>query len=359
MKKVITFSFIGLSVIINSSFIKSADVAPPETWMVTTFAGYSDNGISKDGKGTDAAFSSAVKRSAVDAAGNLYVFDQANLRKIDTDGNVSTLFGNSVVNPDGTNLNVPSLKGASGICIDKLGTIYLSSGGNNMIYKVKPDMTVENYAGDDGYKGSDDGAAIGAGFYNPQGLCIDKAGNIYVADTYNYKVRKISADGKTVTTLAGKGVYEDFKPGTGKAAVFSEFWCVAVDSKGNVYVPINASRGTAIAKITPAGVVTSFAGDVNELSGEGNDGTGKAARFFRINAIAVDNEDNIIIGENYRVRKATPSGVVTTLAGINEAQWRDAVGPKARFGMINGLSVDNKGNIFVSDSYCVRKMVKQ
>ena len=199
-----------------------------------------------------------------------------------------------------------------------------------------------------------------AEFTYPRRLCIDKAGNIYV--TTDYSVRKISADGK-VTTMAGKPAQGDFKPGSGKEATFREIKAIAVDSKGNVYVAQNNNNGggSSIAKISPAGLVSVFVGDINQWEKEGvsPDGIGKAARFMQINALTVDKNDNLLIGEKSRVRKVTPAGEVTTLAGNKTSDWRDAVGAKAMFRNIGGLCIDSKGNILVSDQFCIRKMVKQ
>ncbi|NOT49922.1 MAG: hypothetical protein HOP10_01435 [Chitinophagaceae bacterium] len=360
MKKQIILLATMAACIINVSFNKSNNEKPAETYMVTTLAGYSDHGTLKDGASDKACFGKAVGRSATDADGNLYVLDNNCLRKISPDGRVTTLLGEYVYDAEGNPVEIPKLGFANAVCIDRSGTIYISSGNNNSIKKVVDGKTLEVYAGTDGYKGSDDGEAKKAEFSNPQGICMDKSGNMYVADAYNYKVRKIAADGKTVTTLAGKGEVDAFTQGTGKTAGFREFREIVADSKGNIFITQdNAPTGSAIIKITAAGVVSIFAGALNRVPGEGKDGTGKAADFLRINALAIDADDNIYVGENYRVRKITPAGVVTTIAGSNEPQWRDAVGAKARFGMINGLSTDSKGNIFAGDLYCVRKISKQ
>ncbi|MBL0152406.1 MAG: hypothetical protein IPP93_02525 [Chitinophagaceae bacterium] len=234
--KLIRFSLLA-TCLFSFSFI-SHEKLPPESWSVTTVAGWEENGHIIDGKGTKASFTWELGPSALDVSGNLYVIDQNCLRKVDPDMNVSTLFGVGVFDINGNSLDINPLPGQDGICTDKNGNIYVSSRRDHMIYKISPDKTVTPFAGDNGYKGKDDGPALEAGFNGPTRICMDKNGNIYVADTYNSMIRKISTDGK-VTTIAGNGQIGDFKPGTGKAAQFQEIWAIAVDSKGNVYISQN------------------------------------------------------------------------------------------------------------------------
>jgi hypothetical protein len=360
MEKIIITSIALSTSLFITAFIKH-NKAPAETWNVTTIAGWEEDGKIIDGKGPNAHFSSKVNASAIDANDNLYVLDEICLRKVDAETNVTTLFGVGATDEKYYNINVPELPGwpGSGLCMDKEGNYYVSSNNQHAIYKISPDKKVSLFAGAEGYKGKDDGPRLEAEFYSPSGLCIDKAGNMYVADTYNGMVRKVSVDGK-VTTLAGNGKTSDFKPGLSRDAQFGEVRHIAVDSKGNVFVAQNGQRGSCVAKINPQGVVSNFVGDFDGLRPAGdNNGTGKAAKFMRINALAIDASDNLIIGENTRVRKATPAGVVTTLAGNERQDWRDAVGTKAMFRGIYGLSIDSKGNILVSDWFCIRKMSKQ
>lgn len=352
-----------ISILLITLYVASAftivQIPPAETWTVTTIAGWEEDGKIIDGKGPKAHFSARVNASAIDANDNLYVLDELCLRKVDAETNVTTLFGVGATDANYYSINVPQLPGWNGVCMDKEGNWYVSSDNDHAIYKIGPDKKIALFAGEEGYKGKDDGNNLEAGFYGPKSLCMDKAGNMYVADAYNGLVRRISIAGN-VTTMAGNGVTGDFKPGLGKAAQFSQIFDIAVDSKGNIYVAQNGGRGNCIAKISPAGAVSNFVGDYNELRPSGNnDGTGKAARFMEIQALAIDAADNLIIGEKTRVRKATPAGLVTTLAGNETQDWRDAAGAKAMFRSINGLSIDSKGNILVSDWFCIRKMTKQ
>jgi sugar lactone lactonase YvrE len=335
---------------------------PSEIWTVTTIAGSEDGNKTMDGPGLKAQFSRSGN-SAIDAADNLYVLDDRNcLRKIDAEANVTTVLGIGVIGQDNYTIDVPQLPNwpNNGICIDKEGNWYVSSDNQHAIYKITPDKKATLFAGAEGYKGQDDGPRLEAEFNTPTALCMDKAGNMYVADAYNGMVRIINVDGK-VKTMAGKGETGDFNPGLGKDVTFREIRAIAADSKGNVYVAQNGGRGNCVAKINPQGVVSSFVGDFNEVTPTGgkHDGTGKAARFMRINALTIDAADNLIIGENTRVRKATPAGVVTTLAGNEMQGGRDATGVKAMFWGISGLSIDSKGNIFVSDGSSIRKLTKQ
>lgn len=349
---------IFLSAVIILSDINAQNVIG-ETWNVTTIAGWEEDNKTMDGQGQKAHFTWRMGSSAIDINDNYYVIDEVCLRKMDINLNVSTLFGSGAMDGDYNALDIGPLVGQDGICIDKNGNIYVSSCRDHAIYRIKPDKTVELYAGKEGYKGKNDGNRLEAEFYGPTGLCFDNSGNMYVADTYNGSVRKIGIDGK-VTTLAGNGEIGDFKPGLGKDAQFGEVRAIAVDSKGNVFVSQNGGRGTCVARISPTGVVSNFVGDIDAIlpSGNSHDGVGKAARFMRINALVVDKDDNLIIGETNRVRKVSQDGLVTTLAGSIDKDWRDDVGTKAGFRNITGLSIDSKGNIFVSDQFCVRKMTK-
>lgn len=193
-----------------------------------------------------------------------------------------------------------------------------------------------------------DGSLTDARFRNVTGLTRDSAGNLYVADTGNHVIRKIATDG-TVTTLAGAGGQPGASDGTGAAARFSYPWGLAVDGSGNVYVADSGNH--TIRRITPAGVVTTFAGDAG-VSGS-NDGTGTAARFASPSGLAFDAAGNLFVSDygNSTVRRITPAGAVTTFAGLaGQFAYVDATGTEARFNYPDGLAVDPDGNLFVADS---------
>jgi sugar lactone lactonase YvrE len=177
---------------------------------------------------------------------------------------------------------------------------------------------------------------------------VDSAGNLYVADTFNATIRKITASG-SVSTLAGTAGSRGDADGTGSAAQFNNPSGVAVDAAGNVYVADTYNQ--TIRKITPTGMVTTLAGSVG-ISG-GNDGTGIYALFNQPGGLAVDASGNVYVADtgNATIRKITPGGVVITLAGVpGIAGLGDSAGGIALFNQPHGLAVDGAGNIYVADT---------
>src|SRR5205814_1802362 len=183
-------------------------------------------------------------------------------------------------------------------------------------------------------------------FAYPYATAVDGAGNVYVADTYNYTVRKITPAG-VVTTLAGLAGEDGSTDGTGSYARFSYMFGIAVDSAGNVYV---TDFSNTIRKITPAGVVTTLAGTPG-VHGSA-DGTGSAARFNYPDALTVAGT-TLYVAEAYNstIRKVTSTGVVTTFAGTAGAFGNvNGTGSAVRFNSPYGVAATNTGTIYVADS---------
>ena len=207
--------------------------------------------------------------------------------------------------------------------------------------------TFSTLAGNAGY-GSADGTGSAARFWEPAGVAVDCAGNVYVADTDNYTIRKITPTG-VVTTLAGLAGVSGSADGTNSAARFGFPSGVAVDSAGNVYVA--DTYNSTIRKITSAGAVTTLAG----LAGSGGsaDGTNSAAQFDDPTGVAVDSAGNVYVADsfNHTIRKITQAGGVTTLAGLaGSAGIADGTNSAARFYSPKGVAVDSAGNVYVADS---------
>jgi sugar lactone lactonase YvrE len=234
------------------------------------------------------------------------------------------------------------------LAVDLAGNVYVADSGNSTIRKITQDGVVTTLAGMARQPGSADGVGTAARFYQPTGVAADSAGNVYVADFGNDTIRKITPD-DVVSTLAGAVGMTGSTDGTGTAARFDRPGNVAVDLADNVYVADSVNE--TIREISPAGVVTTLAGSVG-VTGS-TDGTGSAARFMTPDGVSVDNAGNVYVGDlgNDTVRKITPAGVVTTLAGTAGQQGSaDGIGPTAKFTHVGSTAVDGAGNLYVADS---------
>ena len=194
---------------------------------------------------------------------------------------------------------------------------------------------------------SADGVGAAAQFDAPRGVAVDSAGSVYLADASNNTIRKVTPAG-VVTTLAGRAGSASFADGSGTVARFNEPFGVAVDDSGNVYVA--DSSNNAIRKVTSGGIVTTVAGG----NGPGStDGTGTAAKLDEPRGVAVDSSGTIYVADydNHLIRKITAAGVVTTLAGSADVEGSaDGAGSAARFRGPMGIAVDSSGVVYVADT---------
>jgi sugar lactone lactonase YvrE len=315
------------------------------TPVVTMLAGTGSQG-STNGTGTSAAFNYPTGVAA-DAAGNVYVADYGNnlIRRITAAGVVTTLAGSgNQALADGTGASA-SFIFPYGVAADAAGNVYVADYGNNAIRRVTAAGVVTTLAGS-GISGSTNGTGAAASFRGPTSVAVDAAGNVYVADVHNNLIRKISTAG-VVTTLAGSGTSGSTN-GTGTSASFNYPAGVAVDAAGNVYVA--DSGNNLIRKITASGVVTTFAG--NGTAGSVN-GTGISASFNNPAGLAIDPSGNVYVADylNNLIRKITAAGVVTTFAGSGTQGSVNGAGASASFKGPASVAVDAAGNVYVADFY--------
>jgi len=327
------------------------DQTTGNTVSVGTFAGVREGFL--NGEASLATFD-LPRDVAVDSSGNKYVADVTNhaIRKITPAGVVITLAGSGSSGFSNGTGTAATFSAPSGVAVDGSGNVYVADGNNYAIRKITPAGVVSTIAGSRS-PGFTNGTGTAATFYLPRGVAVDGSGNVYVGDAGNNAIRKITPAG-VVSTLAGSGSL-GFGNGTGTAATFSAPNGVAVDGSGSVYVADTGNN--AIRKITPAGVVSTLAGSVS--SGFTN-GTGTAATFYYPSDVAVDNSGNVYVAEfgNNAIRKITPAGVVSTLAGSGSPGFTNGTGTAATFTSPYGVAVDGSGNVYVADvtNHAIRKI---
>jgi sugar lactone lactonase YvrE len=288
---------------------------------------------------------------ARDSAGDLFVADASSntIRKITSGGMVTTLAGLSGVAGSRDGVGSGALFSQPGaLTTDNAGNVYIADTGNATIRRIMPDGTVSTLAGSSASRGNQDGVGNGASFNVPSGIAIDDAGNLYVTDAFNATIRKVTAGG-AVSTLAGSAMNRGEADGTGSAAQFNYPNGVAVDSAGILYVA--DTYNDTIREVTAGGMVTTLAGSAGIVGA--NDGTGINALFNQPYDIAVDGAGNVYVADtaNATIRRITPAGAVTTVAGVaGISGFRDGAGPNALFNQPRGLVIDASGNLFVADT---------
>jgi hypothetical protein len=333
-------------VILGGLLLAGASSAYSQPLTFNTLAGYAGQG-SADGSGSNARFYTPSS-VAVDGTGNVYVADTANhtIRQITPGGVVSTLAGSAGVSgsADGTG-SAALFNQPQGVAVDSAGNVYVADTGNHTIRQITPAGVVSTLAGLPGVTGSANGTGSNALFYQPEGVAVDSAGNVYVADTWNHTIRKITAGG-AVSTLAGSAGNYGSADGTGSAAQFYQPQGVAVDSSGNVYVADTGNQ--TIRKITAGAAVSTLAGLARNYGSA--DGTGTNAQFYGPAGVAVDGLGNVYVADyfNQTLRKVTGAGIVSTPAGAAGSYGSaDGTNTTVRFWGPAGIAVSGTNNVTV------------
>ncbi len=314
--------------------------------IVTTLAGSGAKGYA-DGVGTTAQFATPTGL-AVDATGNVYVSDYNNnkIRKISPTGNVTTLAGSGIFGyKDGQGTEAQFMY-LYGLVTDVKGNVYVADLGNYRIRKITPNGEVSTFAGS-GVVGLADGQGINAQFSGPAGLTIDVNGNLYVTDSQ--RIRKITPDG-VVSTIAGCGI-AGYVDGSANSAKFFNPYGIAFDVSGNLFVM--DSDNSKVRKISATGEVSTLAGSDRGFA----DGAGIDAKFNDASSLTIDALGNIFVADkgNNRIRKITSTGVVSTYSG-SVSGFSDGDISTALFKYPDVIASDINGNLYVSASQKIRKI---
>lgn len=330
--------------------------ANAQSGIIATVAGNGNFNFSGDGGPARSASLSYPNGVAVDTAGNLFIADSNNnmIRRVSISGVITTVAGNEIAgySGDGGPATAASLNFPTDVTVDASGNLYIADLGNSRIRKVSATGVIATVAGNgtSGFSG-DGGQAISAAFGQISSITVDSSDNLFVADAPNRRVRKVSTSG-IITTVAGNGT-SGFSGDNGSAtsASLSYPTGVTVDTAGNLFV---ADAGNLrIRKVSASGIITTVAGDGSYgFSGDGGPATSASLNYP--DGVAVDASGNLFIADtdNSRIRKVSANGIITTVAGNGISAFAGDGGPatSASLSYPNGVAVDGSGDLFIADS---------
>ncbi|HEY3348104.1 MAG TPA: Ig-like domain-containing protein [Nitrospirota bacterium] len=336
-------------------FILASTSAFAAVGDIHNFAGTGTPGYTGDGGPAASAGFSQPDGICADAAGEVFISDTMNqiIRKVDASGMVSKVAGTGTAGfaGDGGNALQAAVSSPAGLCADKSGNLYFADSKNNRVRKITPEGVISTIAGNGtaGYSGNG-GQAASAALNHPMAIAVDASGNIYIADTLNNCIRKVDAQGtiKTVAGTAAAGFAGDGGPAV--SAMVNHPSGVALDLSGNLFIA--DSNNNRIRVVSTAGVITTFAGNAAKgFAGDG--GPAVSASLTQPSGIALDSTGRLLIADtlNQRVR-AVASGTMTTVAGTGVPGSSGDDG-KASAAMLNGplaVTADKSGNIYIADS---------
>lgn len=332
--------------------------------LITTVAGNGTSGYLSDGVSATSTRVNQPYGVAVDGSGNFYIADTWNhrVRKVSSTGIISTIAGTgtSGFSGDGGAATAAALSGPTGVTLDNSGNIYIADQQNNRVRKISTSGVITSIAGNGtgGFSG-DGGAATAAGLSFPTGVLVDGSGNIYIADQFNNRVRKINTSG-IISTVAGTGA--STYGGDGGAATLAQIYYpthLAFDPSGNLYIADHYNH--RIRKVNGSGIISTVAG--NGLTGSSGDGgAATAARLTFPYGVSVDILGNLYIGDasNHRIRKVNLSGVITTVAGTGTGGYGgdNCAASAAQLNNPSGVAVDVTGAVYFADrsNHRIRKI---
>lgn len=330
--------------------------------VISTVAGNGTNDYAGD---TGPAISASMHPNGVtvDTAGNIYIADLSKsvIRKVDTAGIITTVAGfageSTVFSGDGgpaTKASIYISSNHDGLAVDSAGNLYIADDGHHRIRKVDTHGVITTVAGNGKQNYTGDGVlATSTSLYRPSGVAVDRAGNLYIADTNNARIRKVDSNG-IISTVAGNGGFGyagDQGPATGATLFLPTD--VALDAAGNIYIADqNADVIRRVDIVT--GIISTVAGNGNAqgLNGDGDGGLATSAIIDGPYSVAVDGAGNIYIAEYvaHRVRKVDPTGIITTSVGaVSTGSLGDGGPPTSAQIVPAGLAVDSAGNYYIAD----------
>jgi uncharacterized protein (TIGR03437 family) len=329
---------------------------------IITIAGNGVRGFSGDGGPAINASLNSPFGVVVDAAGNLFIADNENrrVRKVAPAGTISTVAGNgiSVFFGDGGPATSAALASPTGIAVDAAGNLYIADTLNHRVRRVTAGGIITTVAGN-GLRGfaGDGGPATAAFLDEPYGVAVDTAGNLFIADSSNNRIRKVTTNG-AISTLAGNGRYAyagDGGPATNASLAFPNG--VAVDAAGNVYIA--DTRNARVRKVSPNGIISTLAGNGSVFPFVGDGGPATSATVSAPYSVALDGSGNVFVADLQRIRKVSLGGTITTVAGNGNIGYSGDGGPATSASLgSQGVVVDAAGNVFIADqSNRVRKVV--